>query len=101
VRQALKDLFRREGDLVVCGEAEDLKGALAAVADNKPDLVIVDLNAERVVDHADLGSFSDYTIYQGWRLRGWPVLTVVRGTIVMQDGKVVGPPGHGRYLARA
>ena len=43
VRQALKDLFTREADLVVCGEAEDLKGALAAVADSKPDLAIVDL----------------------------------------------------------
>jgi DNA-binding NarL/FixJ family response regulator len=43
VRQALKDLFTREADLVVCGEAEDWKGALAAVADSKPDLAIVDL----------------------------------------------------------
>jgi len=44
VRQALKDLFARESDLVVCGEAEDLQGALAAVDDSKPDLAIVDLS---------------------------------------------------------
>jgi dihydropyrimidinase len=75
------------------------KGTLQVGAD--ADLAIVDLDAERAVHHADLGSFSDYTLYEGWRLRGWPVLTVVRGTIVMQDRKVVGPPGHGRYLARA
>jgi len=44
VRQALKDLFAREPDLVVCGEAEDRQGAMAAVADSKPDLAIVDLS---------------------------------------------------------
>jgi DNA-binding NarL/FixJ family response regulator len=43
VRQALKDLIAREPDLAVCGEAEDRNGALAAVADSKPDLAIVDL----------------------------------------------------------
>jgi hypothetical protein len=26
---------------------------------------------------------------------------MVRGEIVMQDGKVVGPGGHGEYLRRA
>jgi DNA-binding NarL/FixJ family response regulator len=43
VRQALKDLIARELDITVCGEAEDQNGALAAVADSRPDLAIVDL----------------------------------------------------------
>ena len=36
----------------------------------------------------------------GWKLKGWPVRTIVRGLTVMHDGKVVGPQGHGRYLRR-
>jgi DNA-binding NarL/FixJ family response regulator len=43
VREALRDLIDREVDLTVCGEAEDRDGALAAVADSRPDLAIVDL----------------------------------------------------------
>jgi dihydropyrimidinase len=64
------------------------------------DFVVVDLDLERVVDAADLGSTSDFSVYEGRELRGWPVLTVSRGEVVMRDGEVVGPEGHGRYLTR-
>jgi dihydropyrimidinase len=65
------------------------------------DFVVVDLDVERVVDAAALGSSSDFSIYEGRRLRGWPVLTVSRGEVVMRDGALVGPQGHGRFLRRA
>lgn len=64
------------------------------------DLTVVDLGLEREVRAAELGSFSDYTIWDGQRLRGWPIMTVSRGRIVARDGKFVGAPGMGRYLAR-
>jgi dihydropyrimidinase len=57
------------------------------------DLTLVDLARE-------LGSHSDYSLYEGWRLSGWPVRTIVRGLTVMQDHKVVGAGGHGKYIAR-
>jgi dihydropyrimidinase len=65
------------------------------------DFVVVDLDLERVVDAAALGSSSDFSIYEGRRLRGWPVVTVSRGEVVMRDGAVVGPEGHGRFLRRS
>jgi dihydropyrimidinase len=74
------------------------KGRLVPGMDG--DLVVIDLDLERTVDARDLGSNSDFSIYEGRPLRGWPVLTVSRGTIVMQDGQVVGEEGHGRYLRR-
>ncbi len=74
------------------------KGRIAVGAD--ADLTIVDLDLERVVRAAELGSWSDYSLYDGWTLKGWPVLTMVRGLDVMRDGKIVGPQGHGRFLAR-
>ena len=43
VRLSLKGVIERERDLVVCGEAEDLEQALAAVAASKPNLAIIDL----------------------------------------------------------
>jgi dihydropyrimidinase len=74
------------------------KGRLIPGAD--ADFVVVDLELERVVDAASLGSASDFSIYEGRVLRGWPVLTACRGTVVMRDGEVVGPEGHGRFLRR-
>jgi len=74
------------------------KGSLAVGAD--ADLTLVDLEKSRVVRAEELGSFSDYSLYDGWNLKGWPVRTIVRGETVMRDGKITGKPGHGQYLAR-
>jgi dihydropyrimidinase len=64
------------------------------------DVTLVDLERRRTVRAAELGSFSDYSLYDGWEFRGWPVRTIVRGVTIMQDGRIVGPPGFGRYLPR-
>ena len=64
------------------------------------DLTLVDLELTREVRAAELGSYSDYSLYDGWRLKGWPTATVVRGEVVMQDARIVGPPGFGRYIRR-
>lgn len=74
------------------------KGVVRVGAD--ADLTFVDLNRSRVVRAAELGSYSDYSLYDGWSLKGWPVRTIVRGTTVMEDGRIVGPAGYGTYLRR-
>ena len=43
MREGLRTLISREQDLVVCGEAETAAQALDAVANLKPDLVLVDI----------------------------------------------------------
>ena len=77
---------------------EPRKGRIEAGAD--ADLTLVDLNLERVVKAEELGSFADYSLYDGWTLKGWPVGTIVRGVSVMENGTVVGEPGYGKYLQR-
>ena len=65
------------------------------------DLTIVDLDLEQRVTPELLQSYADYTIYDGQRLKGWPVMTIVRGRIVMQDGQVDSDAlGHGEFVAR-
>ena len=44
IRQALCELFEREGDFEVCGEAEDGQQAIAAAMCLHPDLVILDIS---------------------------------------------------------
>lgn len=64
------------------------------------DLVILDIKKEMKVRSDILYSYSDYTIYDGMILKGWPILTMVRGEIVMEDHVVVGKSGHGKYIKR-
>jgi dihydropyrimidinase len=74
------------------------KGTLEPGAD--ADITVVDLDAERTVHAEDLRSFADYTLYEGWNVKGWPVHTLVRGQRAMQGGRIVGKAGIGRYVAR-
>ena len=74
------------------------KGRIEVGAD--ADLTLVDLDLEREVRAEELGSHADYSLYEGERLTGWPRLTMVRGVVVMRDGRIVGPAGHGAYLRR-
>ena len=74
------------------------KGTIAVGSD--ADLVVVDLDLERVVRAEDLQGMSDFSPFEGKTLRGWPVATVKAGEIVARDGKIVGKP-TGRYLVRA
>lgn len=53
VRHALRDAFRRERGIEVCGEADDRDAALKGIAAAQPDLAIVDLRL-RTSDGLDL-----------------------------------------------
>jgi dihydropyrimidinase len=66
------------------------------------DLTIVDLDLEKRVTPELLQSYADYTIYDGHRLKGWPVMTMVRGRLVMEeDGQVDSKAlGHGEFVPR-
>jgi dihydropyrimidinase len=65
------------------------------------DLAIIDLDMQKSVTPDLLMSSSDYTIYDGWKLTGWPVTTIVRGMTVMNDGLVdENALGHGRLIPR-
>jgi dihydropyrimidinase len=43
----------------------------------------------------------DYTPYEGVKVTGWPVSTMVRGKFVVHDGNLAGKPGDGTYVPRA
>ena len=74
------------------------KGNLAVGAD--ADVVLVDLQAERMHDHRTLYTKARDTalIYDEFRMLGVPVTTIVRGRIVMRKGEVVGEPGWGQWV---
>lgn len=73
------------------------KGAIAVGAD--ADLAFIDLDKEQVVTAGMLHSAQEYTPFEGYKIKGWPVRTVLRGHTVYLNGEVVGQPG-GKYLKR-
>jgi dihydropyrimidinase len=75
------------------------KGIVAVGSD--ADFAIVDLNNELVWDNDKFSpSNSDWNIYDGWRFKGWPEMTILRGQIVMENMKIVASPGIGKYIPR-
>ncbi len=74
------------------------KGTIRVGSD--ADLTIVDLDLEKVVHPDMFGSRADYSIYEGWTLKGWPTITMVRGGVVMQDGEIEESAASGIYLRR-
>ena len=52
------------------------------------DLAIVDLDLEKEVKNDELFTKCKWSPFDGWKLKGWPVFTIVNGNIVLQDGKI-------------
>lgn len=73
------------------------KGTIAVGSD--ADLVVVDLELERVVRAEDLQGMADFSPFEGKKLKGWPIATIKSGKVAAYEGKIVGQP-VGRYLPR-
>lgn len=74
------------------------KGTIAVGSD--ADIAIWDPKRQLTLTHELLGDGADYTPYEGIEITGWPVLTMVRGEIVMREGEMIGRKGLGTYLVR-
>ncbi len=71
------------------------KGSLEPGTD--ADIVLVDLDEERVVRHEGHGT----CIYEGMKLKGWPIMTISNGRVVYENGDVDESAfGRGRCLTR-
>jgi dihydropyrimidinase len=74
------------------------KGSLMVGAD--ADLALWDPTRVVTIRKSMLHDRTDYTPYEGLDVRGWPVMTIARGEVVWDDGRVLGRPGRGRFLPR-
>lgn len=73
------------------------KGTIAVGSD--ADLAIIDPNIEQVVTPELCLSAQDHTPFQGIAVKGWPVITLVRGIPMLRDGEV-SKDWPGRYVKR-
>lgn len=72
------------------------KGSIQIGAD--ADLALVDLEQEWTVDAARLQTKNKWSPFDGWKLRGQVVQTIVRGRTVFCKGVFPQGPGYGLFL---
>lgn len=72
------------------------KGVIQVGSD--ADLTIVDMKREETITNETTYTRVGWTPYHGRKVKGVPVYTIVRGKVVMEDGKVVGKPGDGEFI---
>lgn len=74
------------------------KGSLAVGYD--ADIVIFDPEKEVILSHKNLHMQTDYNPYEGLKVKGYPITTISRGRVVVENGVFTGDFAHGRFVAR-
>ena len=74
------------------------KGSIQIGSD--ADFTIVDMEKEATIDPSKMYSKArDLTPYNGWKVKGVPEKTIVRGEVVMDEGEIIGELGFGRIVS--
>lgn len=74
------------------------KGTLLPGSD--ADIVIVDMQQSKEIHAGELHSRSDFSLYDGKRLQGVPVMTIQKGKVMMENGVFIGEMPSGTCLER-
>ena len=73
------------------------KGAIAVGSD--ADITILDPTRRGKIRAADLHE-TDYSPWEGHDIFAWPVTTILRGKVMVENGQYFASPEDGRYLKR-
>ena len=74
------------------------KGTIAVGSD--ADVVIWDPNLTRTIRNEDQLATAKFSIFAGWEVTGWPIVTIRRGEVVYEGGKIVAAAGSGQLVPR-
>lgn len=66
------------------------KGRIARGYD--ADFTIVDLKKKMTITNAQQKSKAGWTPFDGKTVTGWPIMTIIRGFVVMREDELLGPP---------
>jgi dihydropyrimidinase len=75
------------------------KGVIAAGSD--ADIVIWDPEAEHLISAKTHHMRVDYSMFEGWRVKGNAKTVLSRGEVIVEGGSYLGKAGRGQYLRRA
>jgi dihydropyrimidinase len=71
------------------------KGALAPGSD--ADIVVLDPSVRKRLEVSDLHAV-DHSIWEGWEIHAWPVTTILRGKVIVEEGEMLGDLSDGRLI---
>jgi dihydropyrimidinase len=74
------------------------KGAIAPGKD--ADILLWDANAAYTITAATQRMATDYSMFEGWKVKGNARHVFSRGDLVVKDGEWIGQVGRGRFLKR-
>ena len=74
------------------------KGTVAVGSD--ADIVLWDPDETRTIRDEDMFSGAGFSVYSGWNVTGWPVMTLRRGEVVYENGEILAGAGSGELLRR-
>ena len=55
---------------------------------NDADFTVLDMKKENIIENTWINSKCGWTPYDGMKVKGWPIMTIIRGKMVMREGKV-------------
>mgnify|MGYP001157336572 CR=1 FL=1 len=58
------------------------------------DITLVDMKKEMTITNAQQKSKTGWTPFDGFNVVGWPVMTMIRGNIVMREDELIEPVGQ-------
>jgi dihydropyrimidinase len=73
------------------------KGSLAPGSD--ADIAIVDPSIRKTLTKDDF-HVADYSPWEGWSIQGWPVTTILRGRVIVENRRLVGDHRDGKLVPR-
>ena len=53
------------------------------------DITIVDMNLEKIITASEMQSKCGWTVFEGQKIKGAPITTIVNGNIVYEKGKII------------
>jgi allantoinase len=78
----MNGLYPKKGDLMLGSDA---------------DIVIADMDMPFHIKGENLQTIQKITPYEDMKGKGMPVMTLVRGQIIYENGQVIGKPGYGTF----
>ena len=73
------------------------KGAIAVGSD--ADITIMDPSIRKALSMDDL-HLRDYSPWEGWEIEGWPTTVMLRGKVMVDEGRLLGEPTDGQLVFR-